>query len=258
MSAKDVTAQLQAALLKSFPLPEYATFFEVGDATGGRHSRWADAVSMACWPSRGLAVTGFELKASRSDWLREKKDPTKSSAIQKYCDKWILVTAPGVILDGELPETWGHMELSGARLVTKVKAPALTSEPLDRPFLAALLRRAGQASEAMIASRVGEATEAARTRAEERIAQEVKRRTEGRAEAAEAMAEFEKASGVQIRNWQAGEIGKAVATVMQLRAMTGGWQGLTSIADNLAKLADSARAAHHELAAISVAEPTEV
>jgi hypothetical protein len=257
MGAADITAQLEAALLKAFPIPEYATFFEVGDATGGRHSRWADAVSMACWPSRGLVVTGFELKASRSDWLREKKSPTKSSAIQKYCDRWVLVTAPGVLLDGELPETWGHMELSGVRLVTKVKAPALSPEPLDRPFLAALLRRAGQASEALIASRVVDATEAARKRADERAEAEIKRRTEGRAEAAAAIEEFQTASGIRINSYEAGEIGKAVAALMRLRARTGSWNGLTSIAERLTNLADAARAAHTELSAIGAAEPRE-
>ncbi|NID15427.1 hypothetical protein [Luteibacter yeojuensis] len=257
MGAADITAQLEAALLKAFPIPEYATFFEVGDATGGRHSRWADAVSMACWPSRGLIVTGFELKASRSDWLREKKSPTKSSAIQKYCDKWVLVTAPGVLLDGELPETWGHMELSGSRLVTKVKAPVLTPEPLDRPFLAALLRRAGQASEALISTRVAEATEEARKRANERAEQEIKRRTEDRAVAVAAIEEFEKASGIRIQSYQAEEIGRAVAALMRLRSSAEGWNGLTKIADNLAQLAESARTVHAELDAIGATENTE-
>ncbi|PWZ83037.1 hypothetical protein, partial [Staphylococcus pseudintermedius] len=63
MSDRETTATLQHALVKAFPLPEYVTFFEVGDATGGRHSRWADAVSMSCWPSRGLHIYGFEIKA---------------------------------------------------------------------------------------------------------------------------------------------------------------------------------------------------
>lgn len=47
MRDAEITAALQAALLKTFPLPEYATFFEVGDATGGRHSRWPDVLGVA-------------------------------------------------------------------------------------------------------------------------------------------------------------------------------------------------------------------
>jgi hypothetical protein len=251
MGAKDTTASLQAALTKAFPLPEYATFFEVGDATGGRHSRWADAVSMACWPSRGLSVTGFEIKASRSDWLREKKDPTKSSAIQKYCDRWVLVTAPGVVLEGELPETWGHMELAGSRLVTKVKAPVLTPEPLDRSFLAALLRRAGQATEAMISERVAAATEEARAQATERMESELRQRMERRAEALNAIKEFEQASGIKLNPWQAGQIGEAVAVVLRLRTMAEGWEGLKTIENRLANVAEVVRAARTELDALT-------
>lgn len=60
MTDRETTAKLQAAVMRSYPLPEYATFFEVADATGGRQSLWADAVSMSLWPSRGLTITGFE------------------------------------------------------------------------------------------------------------------------------------------------------------------------------------------------------
>jgi len=206
MSDRIVTANLEAALLKAYPLPEYATFFEVGDATGGRHSRWADAVSMAIWPSRGLAITGFELKASRSDWLREKKKPEKSCAIQKYCNRWVLLTAPNVILPGELPETWGHVELVGNKLIWRVQPPKLEPVPLDAPFVASLLRRCGQVSEGLIAARIAAVTAEARAEQQQRIARAVEDATRRHSEMAAAVAKFKEITGVDLNTWSAEDI----------------------------------------------------
>lgn len=217
MSDAIITAALQSALLKTFPLPEYATFFEVGDATGGRHSRWADAVSMACWPSRGLRIYGFELKASRSDWLREKKKPEKSCAIQRYCDHWVLVTAEGVLLPGELPPTWGHLELAGGKLHWRSPAPPLEAAPLERPFLAALLRRAHQAGAELIAKQVQKATEEARTRAKEAVEYQVKDRLERNTQALQACERFKESTGVDLLNWNGHDAGKEFAVFMAAR-----------------------------------------
>lgn len=225
MSDRDTTAALQAALMKAYPLPEYATFFEVGDATGGRHSRWADAVSMACWPSRGLRIWGFELKASRSDWLREKKKPEKSCAIQRFCHHWVLVTAQGVILPGELPETWGHLVLKGGKLCWEKQAPALTPDALEPSFVAALLRRSGQASSEMIAKHVDEATASARQQMKEQAAREVERRTSSNAAATIAIEQFKADTGVDLLNaWQhmSGDVGKDFAAYRTARDASNG------------------------------------
>lgn len=61
------TAEIKAALRAKFCAPEWAIMFEVGDGTGASQSRWADAVAMNLWPSRGLQIHGFEIKAHRSD-----------------------------------------------------------------------------------------------------------------------------------------------------------------------------------------------
>lgn len=137
------TGALRAALREKFPLPEYALFFEVADSTGARTSRTADAVAMSCWPSRGLELIGFELKASRSDWTREKADPAKAEAICRYCDRWYLVIGDRkIVKPGELPATWGLIAPKGQKLVIATEAPKLNPAPVDRDFLAALLRNA--------------------------------------------------------------------------------------------------------------------
>lgn len=135
-------ADIREALAKKFCAPEYALFFEVGDATGGRARRWADAVAMGLWPSRGLSLAGFEIKVARNDWVKEMKQPAKAEAIAQYCSQWWMVTSPGIIREGELPELWGHFELHPNGLRVIKPAPITEVAPISREFLAALLRRA--------------------------------------------------------------------------------------------------------------------
>lgn len=236
MNDAAITAKLQAALLRAFPLPEYATFFEVGDATGGRQSRWADAVTMACWPSRGLRITGFELKASRSDWLREKKKPEKSVAVQRFCHHWMLVTAPGVVLDGELPATWGHMELAAGKLVQRVAAPVLTPDALEPSFVAALLRRAHQAGEALINEQVSAAVTEARARVQEQVDREVERRMERNGKAIAAVEKFRHATGIDLTCWTGSDAGPDFAMYRKLRQSLK-YSGIESMAERMRSIA---------------------
>jgi len=140
MRATDV----RTALATKFRAPEYALFFEVGDATGGRARRWADAVAMGLWPSRGLYLQGFEIKVSRSDWQSELKNPAKAESVARYCRHWWIVTPPGVVRDGELPDGWGLLEVQTQGIKTVKPAPALDPQPIEMTFLAAILRRADE------------------------------------------------------------------------------------------------------------------
>lgn len=138
MCSKDVLKAIRHTYLTG----AYALFTEVANATGSRQSRYADAVAMSLWPSRGLGLHGFEIKVSRNDWLNELKNPAKSSEIQKYCDHWWIVTPDTeIIWDNELPATWGYYVVKNGRLHIKVKAPKLTPEPIDLGFIAAIFRR---------------------------------------------------------------------------------------------------------------------
>lgn len=80
------TADICAAMRKTYCQPEWALFFEVGNATGFNARRHADAVAMNMYPSRGLVLHGFEFKASKSDWKRELANPQKAEEIAQYCD----------------------------------------------------------------------------------------------------------------------------------------------------------------------------
>ncbi len=133
---------LIAALAARYEHPRYAFFTEVGNAVGFPSSR-IDALAMAMWRSLGLEVHGFEIKASRSDWLREKRQPFKNEDLYFYCDRWWLVVGnTDIIKDDELPPTWGLLVPRGKSLVVAVKAPQLSPQPLDRAFVASILRKA--------------------------------------------------------------------------------------------------------------------
>jgi hypothetical protein len=119
-------ADLYDALLLRFPRDEYVVLQEVSTVDGARR---ADAIAIALWASRGQEMHGFEVKASRSDWLRELKEPAKAEAMFNLCDRWwLLVTDESIVKDGELPAAqWGMLALKGKQLRTVVKAPPLAA-----------------------------------------------------------------------------------------------------------------------------------
>lgn len=199
------------ALAKAFPAPQYAFFEQVANGTGSRQDRWADAVAMGIWPSRGLLIHGFEIKVERRDWLNELKNPAKSEPVQKFCDRWWIVTPKGLVTPTELPPTWGLIELDAAhRCHYAVTAPELQPEPLTRSFVAAVLRRANEhLNEILVRERHvareegaknGAGELAARLDAAIRRAEDIEKRIE----------EFEKLSGIGIFHWDLGNIAKAV------------------------------------------------
>lgn len=139
------TADLRAAMMKKYSGDGYAILWEVGNATGGHCHRHADALVMSLWPSRGLTLQGFELKCSRTDWLKELKDPEKADAIARYCHGWsVVVTDQKIIQPGELPATWGLWTLdeNGELKLVKMATENQHQVPLDWRFMAAVLRQA--------------------------------------------------------------------------------------------------------------------
>jgi hypothetical protein len=116
---------------------------QVANATGAGRGRTSDALAMNGWPSRGLELVGFEIKVTRQDWRRELEQPEKADPIYQYCDGWYLVTPDDVVVvrGQELPSTWGHL-VAGRQGVKVVKvATKLQPKPMDRSFLAAIIRR---------------------------------------------------------------------------------------------------------------------
>lgn len=166
---KVTSAHIKAALHKPFPAPGWRIFYEVGDDTGARVRRHADAVAMGIWPSNGHQIHGFEIKVSRADFAAEMRDPTKSQAVFQYCDRWSLVVPSGLVKAEEVPAPWGLMTFDGKSIRTVKQAPPLEPVPLTRGFIAAMLRRAGEADEAMISAIVEKAKDVTRKESAARL-----------------------------------------------------------------------------------------
>ena len=152
MSKTKITASdIRRAIHARFPSQEYAVMFEVADSTGAQRRRYADAVVMSLWPSRGLEIHGIEIKVSSSDWKREAADPAKAESVARYCDRWSVYTAPGVIRDlVSVPPAWGVEEFDGKSFKTIKKAEKTDAQPLSRSFVASMLRRSDGVVRAML------------------------------------------------------------------------------------------------------------
>lgn len=114
---------------------------QVRNSTGGA-DRIADAVAFNMYHSTGYEVIGFEIKVSRSDFLSELKDMSKSNEIMEYCDKWYLVVSdPNIVQDGELPKNWGLLVLKGDKLVQKIRPVTQKPKRMPMHFIASIMRR---------------------------------------------------------------------------------------------------------------------
>jgi len=127
--------------------PPYVVVEEVAPGTGfSGPNRYADVVALSTWPSRGLKLEGFELKASKADLRRELADPGKHRAVARYCDEWSLVVYRRSILEGlEIPAEWGILavdDATGEELETIRKPAKLSPDPWPRAFVCSLVRNA--------------------------------------------------------------------------------------------------------------------
>ena len=135
--------------------PRYACAEHVKNRAGFDAPRCADFIAVDCWPTGGIELHGHEVKVSRSDWLHELKDLTKSEAFRRYMHRWWLVVPDlGIVKPGELPDGWGlltirkftskrpghHTPVVDYRLRAAVQAPKLAPEPLPVEILATLMR----------------------------------------------------------------------------------------------------------------------
>jgi hypothetical protein len=113
-------------------------------ARSGFDTRTLDFVAVDTWASGKLATHGVEIKVSRSDWLRERKDPFKSAPFLKWTTHfWLAVPDLSVAKPDELPEGWGLLvrgPYCGAwRLTAKITPPRQMVAPIPPETLASLL-----------------------------------------------------------------------------------------------------------------------
>lgn len=235
MTAKEITTAIEVAMRAKFAAPEWALMMGVGNATGFGCKGWADAIAMSLWPSRGLALHGFEFKASRADWRKEIKSPEKAEKIAKYCDYWFLVCPPGIYQPNEVPMGWGVMELTGRGLSTKVPADRLTPAPLDREFLAAMLRRASEADDNVIAAQVMKRVEAELKTMADRQARQRESDARRLLELQKRLAEVRDLTGIDLENYTpSADIAAAIKLALGV-----GYSGLARATEHMASAAEN-------------------
>lgn len=93
-----------AALAARHPTPEWVYLPQVRTRTGYSATygadldseRYLDAFAMNCYRSKGYRRVGYEIKISRSDWLRELEDPRKRAQGYFLCHEFWFALASGV------------------------------------------------------------------------------------------------------------------------------------------------------------------
>ncbi len=118
---------------------------EVPDGTGMNQHRWIDAAVFSLWPSKQLTRSAFEVKVSRSDFIRELQNPAKHLWVKESFHEFWFVAPIEVIQIDELPVGIGFMYPRGGKLCIKKHCVRNDKPKLDDVLLAAFMRAAWKA-----------------------------------------------------------------------------------------------------------------
>lgn len=201
---------------------QWVVFREVRNATGfaKKTERYADMLAVSVWPSRGIYLEGLEIKVSRSDWLKELRNPQKADAFFDYCRHWFVAAPKGVVEKSEVPAAWGFIELTAKRHRT-VKQPRENPnpKPLDLLLFASLVRHLKKTcgySEKDIYDRVREKAQ----EAEKAIVEACRARHDVRRlrQLEQDVKKFESATGLRVADhWEYENIRRLIPVVRHLR-----------------------------------------
>ena len=141
---KWTAADIKERLRDRYPPPEWALIPElrIGTSYGRLVEKRIDAWAINCWRSQKFLKISFEIKVSRSDFLRELKDPKKRLPAMSVSNEFYFVAPKGIIKKEELPDDCGLIELldSGSlRLAVRAETRQITDPPWS--FVASIGRR---------------------------------------------------------------------------------------------------------------------
>jgi hypothetical protein len=201
-AAKITAEDLKAAIAQRYEWPEWHVQSEVTLAL-----RRLDVVAFNLWGARGYRIVGFEIKVSRGDWLRELAAFQKSEEWMQVVDAFYVVTPPKLVKEDELPADWGHLEFTGAKMMTRRVATSrkgattIPREVAARFFtqLGNAARTARQNAEWQLADREQERVKKVVT---ERLERDYKERFAGSERSLEDYHQLLKALGVESHGWR--------------------------------------------------------
>lgn len=119
---------------------------EVRTQTGGWNENYIDALAFALWHSLKYERVAYEVKISRSGWLKELKKPTKCKVAMDYSHRFWFALPIGIVEDRDLTlitDGCGVLEVHNDGEI-KIRKRAERREASDMPitFIASLLRNA--------------------------------------------------------------------------------------------------------------------
>lgn len=213
------------ALTRRWPDDAYLHIREAPDGPS-RQGRKIDVLVVSLWQSRGYELDAVEIKVSVSDWRRELQKPQKADWWWKHANRfWIAAPAEvAAKIKDELPSGWGLLALNGSGMRVAMQPEKHQASPLSWPQTIGLLRAAADSGFGAL----NRASAAGYRRGVEDTEKRLHGQSaDGRAERdlerlRSTVDEFENASGVSIaQGWRAGEIGTAVAHVLDQAAHPG-------------------------------------
>ena len=113
---------LEELISLRYPAPEWAVVFELSNSVGASsYWRRADAAAFNCWPSTGQHRLAFEVKRTRSDYMREIDTPNKRKWLEENFHQCYFVVVPGIVKPDEIPDGWGLLVSSskGDKLIRR-------------------------------------------------------------------------------------------------------------------------------------------
>jgi hypothetical protein len=146
--------------------------------------------------------------------MSEIKNPEKSVAVQQYCDHWWLVAPASAVDETLIPKTWGWLRVDDNRLFCVKQAPELEAKPIERSFMAAMVRRANDVDAAEVKALVDKQVAAYREQDREQIRREIDARTRDAKAAIEWKEDLKKRIGEDGYDWmEAEEVARAIKMV---------------------------------------------
>lgn len=119
----------------------YITEFRAGTGLGASFERYLDAWVMNPFPSTPMKRIAIEIKVSRNDFNKEKRNWMKRDAAMRICNQFYFAAPEGMLREDEIPEECGLIEISksGTAKIT-IEAPHRDNLP-TWPLVASLMRR---------------------------------------------------------------------------------------------------------------------
>ncbi len=207
-------SDLEQLLRNRFCPPEFAFIPQVRSGTGYvKQVRTADALVMGLYPSRGLHLSGFEIKVRRNDLMTELKNPDKAEEIAQFCDFWWIVAPKDIVKIEELPVNWGLMIPFGNTVKIVKEAKLLNAVNIDKLLLASILRKAQEI--VVPEAKLHEEYERGYKEGQERSNQHHKYEIDQYNELKKVVFDFEKSIGQSLSSWNNDRLKEAIQIVLK-------------------------------------------